>query len=217
MNLLSRRFLVAITALLGVCAATMTWFTLHPYRQDPCVRADTLGVTFLIPNSRHLRLRTELPEDVVLWAEGRFANPLSEANPFRYQIVRGYGTLRRSTHPVSLVDNDVDAESHRITVLEVGKASLPIHIVEDFTRSPPRVIAYLQIHGTTPTESPITAHLSNLGAVLREGAQPVTTIIVDGLITRQGMPETEKALLDWFGGAWTFFDRFCQPPAGGTG
>ena len=217
MNMLSRRFVIAIATMLVVCAAATTWFTSHPRRHDPCVRADTLGVTSLIPGGRHLGLRTELDDDVVLWAKGQFANPLSGTDPFRYQIIRGYDTLRRSTHPVSLVDEEVEAESQRKVVLEIGETSLPIQIVEDFTHLPPRLIAYLQIHGTTPTENPLAAHLRNLGGLLREGAQPVTTIIVDGPVTQSGLPETEKAVLDWFGGAWTFFDRFCRVPAGEVG
>ncbi len=212
MNMLSRRFVITIAAILGVSGATMAWFTIHPHQQDPCQNPGALEITSLIPGARHLRIRTDLPEAAILWAEGEFTNPLADQHPYRYQIVRGFNTLRISTHPVSYVANDVDGEVQRTIQVEVDGQSLSIHVVEDFTRSPPRLIAYLQIYGTTPTASPIGSHLRNLRAVLSHGTQPVTTVIVDGLVTRKGLPEAEKAISEWIGGAWTFIDRFCSVP-----
>ncbi|MBW2397228.1 MAG: hypothetical protein JRG95_23520, partial [Deltaproteobacteria bacterium] len=76
--------------------------------------------------------------------------------------------------------------------------------------------AYLQIYGNTPTASPIGTHLNGLVDVLFQGAEPVTTIIIDGLVTRNGLPVAEEAINAWIGGAWTFFDRFCSAPANGA-
>ncbi|MBW2245345.1 MAG: exosortase/archaeosortase family protein, partial [Deltaproteobacteria bacterium] len=110
---------IAIAIMLSISCATATWFDIHPRRQDHCRNPATLAITSLIPDAKHVRQRSELPDSIILWAEGEFPNPLSDSNPFHYQIVRGYNTLRISTHPLSLIANDVDGETQRLMEIQV--------------------------------------------------------------------------------------------------
>lgn len=212
MNLLSRRFAIAIAGMLGVTALVVAALTARPHRHDPCARPEVLSVSSLIPGARHTRTRDPDPKDrFSLWVEGTFANLLSAKDPFQYRIVRSYNVLGASLNPTNLVAPHTDAEHHRMESIEMDGTSIPVHVVEDYTKHPPQLIAYFQMYGVTPVSNPIATHLRSFRNVLRYGTPPVTTVIVNGPMTRADRPEVEEKVLAWLGGAWQFIDRFCAP------
>ncbi|MCP5066421.1 MAG: hypothetical protein GY946_07625, partial [bacterium] len=160
----------AMAFLLFVAAACMIWTKENPRRFDPCRQPAAISVTSLISGSTHKGSRNSNREDVTLWVEGTFENPLSNEAPFRYQIIRSYDLLHQSARPVNLVSDKIDAEHHRVENLEIDGQTVPVHIVEDYTTTPNRLIAYLHIHGIDPTESLFSDQLGRLPEIVRTGA-----------------------------------------------
>ncbi|MCP5059198.1 MAG: hypothetical protein GY937_21035 [bacterium] len=218
MSLLSRRFVLAIAGLLGVTAILVAILTVRPHRFDPCAHPQTLSVTSLIPGAKHLETKELGPDSRYLMrTEGTFSNPISRKAPFEYEIVRSFDVLNMALRPVTLVAPQIDAEHHRLESIDVDGTSIPVHIVEDFTKQPPQLIAYIQAYGLTPSSNPMASHLLNFLGVLRHGTPAVTTVIVNGPITRAGQPEAEESALRWLGDSWKFIERFCAPPAKDSG
>ncbi len=213
MSPISTRLRAPALLLLLLAASAVTALAAHPHWTDPCANPEALAVTSLIPGARHVGSREIDRADVTLWVRGEFPHPLPGAAPFRYQIVRSHDLLRASMRPVRLVDQKIDAEHHRVEWVEVEDQRLPIHLVLDYTRSPSLLIAYLQIYGNRPSANPMWTHLGGLATVLRDGAPPVTTLILSGAVLRSRAPEVEEAAIHWLSEAWRFYDRFCAPPA----
>jgi hypothetical protein len=210
-NRLSNRYLMPAAALLLVAAGAVGWLTQNPRRVDPCARPGALAVTSLIPGATHLRVKKQASTgSQVLWTEGTFTNPLSAEQPFHYQMVRSYSLLHQASRPVNLVSETIDAEHHRVVHVEAAGQQIPVHLVEDYTKQPHRLIAYFHIYGLEPSEQPLASHLGHFATVIGKGTPVLTTVVVDGVIHRKGLEVATEASLSWLVGSFEFFDRFCS-------
>lgn len=183
----------------------------NPRHIDPCLRPGALAATTLIPKARHLLTRDSSEEhETLLWAEGNFDNPLSDDAPFTYRLVRSHDLLYVASRPVNLISETIDGERHRVKTIEVDGVEVPIHVVEDYTKVPNLLIAYFHLYGLEPAEDPVSNHLTHFGDVILGGTPAITTVIVDGPITRAGLEEAEAEATEFLSGVYRFIDEYCS-------
>lgn len=209
--MLSTRYRRSLLLLLMGAAAGVGFISENPRHVDPCLRPGALAATTLIPGARHLMTRPSSGlHETLLWAEGNFDNPLSEEAPFTYRVVRSHDLLYLASRPVNLISDSIDGERHRVKTIDVDGTELPIHVVEDYTKVPNLLIAYFHLYGLEPAEDPVSNHLGHFVDVIAGGTPAVTTVIVNGPITRLGLEDAEADATEFLASTYRFIDEYCS-------
>ena len=211
MTPVSIRHLLPGALLVAVAAVCVAWLEVEPHQVDPCERPGELALVHQIPGARAPEPVDFGSPELILRARSTLDNPFSLGEPMRFQLVRSFDVLTMSGRPVSLVSQKIEAENHRLVERRVGDTLLPVHIVEDHTRSPSLLVAYFHVYGNRPVAYPLTEQLSQVPEVLRSGSPAISTWIISAATDRLSQRDVEAKALAWVDSAWSFHRQRCAP------
>jgi hypothetical protein len=181
---------------------------LRARRRDDCRDPALLFVTSAIEGSKPTgESMPSASKDVIQWSYGQLANPQFPKNPLRFQVVRSYD--RAYLSPTQVLGTPLDPEVHSLERVPANGTEVPIHMVIDNTRDPSRFAAWVFAHDGRPVENPLFAMLSSAPRQLALGSQPVTVLMVDGILLGEDPAPILGVAKRWLVAAWEYFAQAC--------
>jgi hypothetical protein len=211
----STRYALPLLALLAVAFAASAAQVVFPRQIDTCRSPESMRATDLIPGSvpegEQLERRGEA---VIQWSEGRLAAAPASGAPFRFQIVRSFGSHLLYLDPLELVDRKLevhDAEWH-----EVGTSAGPVEVRVESARARGRVafVAYFYADGNDPVRHPFLSKLRHAFFEMLTGPRPLSLFAVTGYAAQ--LADARQQATVWLGAAFEHFAASCRAPAART-
>lgn len=173
---------------------------------DPCARPEALYETAAIPRSGP-GVESEIkPRAVFQRTEGEILG-----TRLHYVIVRGYRTDRLTRAPVSYSGSYMAGDRVALEWTDVDGTRLPLHFVTHDRGSRVQVAAYLYVFDGRPVEGVLRHRLATAGSQLVHGRQPLTLLLVWGVVQPPEVARQREIAERWLAGAWRFYDRTCAP------
>jgi hypothetical protein len=214
--MVSTRFAAPVLVLASLTSGFVVHGWLAPRRTDPCLHADVLPVTGLIPGSRpEGERRDRLSADLIQWSEGRVVAPGTPRDLRLYfRILRTYNVLKSAERPLALLASSAEPELVRLEPVEAPGGPLPVHLVRTTGAAQFQIAAYLYSYGNDPVWHPFPLQLRSAVQTLLGGQRPLTLFFVGGPANRENVQDREKLAVAWIVAAWNHYRAMCLPPAG---
>jgi hypothetical protein len=211
---LARRFAVATAALFAV-AAVPVWLHAATGRTfDPC--ADPAALVRLPAYGSDYVQQVTGQGDGRLYAQsirGELPQSDSALGPMRFWMLRGADPFFFYGHPDAIfISVPLPGDRREMHELAVGSERLPVRRRYDDSLDALRFSEYVLIQGTTPVRHPFTGGLSLALRQLVRGTEPVTMLLVEGVVGgAHDEAEIEAKSDAWLARAWNDYREACLP------
>ena len=207
---LSEKYAPALSCALAILALPVVYHYLAQPVTVTCRDPDRLINEQFLPSVQSFEALPQKRERLINGSVGTVALAGTWNQDAKYRISRTYDLADYYFVPIDNFTNMFPEDRTELRTLDVDGIDLPVHLRLDESERESVLTAYIYILAGKPIRNPFTGSLAQVLAHLRDGAHPLTMILLNGRTSFAGRDAGQEIMLEWIREAWLRFDAICN-------